>query len=54
MLFRAEATGCKTFESFLSEEDGTSTIEFVILLPLFTMLLLLVTDASLSSCVIPA
>lgn len=32
---------------FLTEEDGTSTIEFVILLPLFTVLILLVTDASL-------
>ena len=47
MIGRAEVIGRKTFESFLSEEDGTSTIEFVVLLPLFTMLLLLVTDASL-------
>jgi Flp pilus assembly protein TadG len=32
---------------FLVEEHGTATLEFVILFPLFTMLLLLVVDASL-------
>lgn len=35
------------FQRFLIEEDGTATLEFVILVPLFTMLLLLVVDASL-------
>ena len=37
----------KSVRSFLSEEKGTSTIEFVVLLPLFTMILLLVADASM-------
>lgn len=37
----------QAMRQFLSQEDGTSTVEFVILLPLFTMLLLVVTDASL-------
>ncbi len=37
----------KTFRSFLREDDGTTTVEFVILLPLFTTVLLLAVDASL-------
>mgnify|MGYP001766367550 CR=1 FL=1 len=37
----------KTFKSFLSEEDGTATIEFVLMLPLFSVLVLLLADASL-------
>jgi Flp pilus assembly protein TadG len=35
------------FQRFLVDEGGTATVEFVILVPLFTMLLLLVVDASL-------
>lgn len=33
--------------SFLTDDSGTATLEFVILVPLFTMLLLVVVDASL-------
>lgn len=32
---------------FLNEENGTSTIEFMLMVPLFAVLILLVTDASL-------
>jgi Flp pilus assembly protein TadG len=33
--------------SFMNDTGGTATVEFVILFPLFTMLLLLVVDASM-------
>jgi Flp pilus assembly protein TadG len=47
MLSRFRQPSRKTLHCFLIEENGTSTIEFVILVPLFTVLLLLATDASL-------
>jgi Flp pilus assembly protein TadG len=34
-------------KEFVTSDDGTSTIEFVLMLPLFIMFLMLVTDASL-------
>ena len=37
----------RNIRSFLTSTDGTATIEFVILFPLFTTLLLLVVDASM-------
>ena len=37
----------KTFHCFLTDDNGTSTVEFVLMLPLFTMLLVLLADASL-------
>ena len=37
----------KALRSFLAKEDGTSTIEFVVMLPLFSVLLLVLADASL-------
>ena len=43
----ARIQGRKCLKCFLSEEDGTSTVEFVILLPLFLLILLLVADASM-------
>jgi Flp pilus assembly protein TadG len=36
----------RRIQGFLAEEDGTSTIEFVLMLPLFTLILLLLADAS--------
>jgi Flp pilus assembly protein TadG len=35
------------FQSFLDDERGTATIEFVFMVPLFVTLVLLITDASL-------
>ena len=35
------------FQDFLDDECGTATIEFVFMVPLFTTLVLLITDASL-------
>lgn len=35
------------FQCFLDDERGTATIEFVFMVPLFTTLVLLITDASL-------
>lgn len=37
----------RNLPSFLKDSDGTATVEFVILFPLFTTLLLLVVDASM-------
>ncbi|MES2549051.1 MAG: TadE/TadG family type IV pilus assembly protein [Pseudomonadota bacterium] len=37
----------RSLRSFLQDADGTATVEFVILFPLFTTLLLLVVDASM-------
>jgi Flp pilus assembly protein TadG len=37
----------RSIQSFLTDTDGTATIEFVILFPLFTTLLLLTVDASM-------
>lgn len=37
----------RSFQSFLIDTDGTATVEFVILFPLFTTVLLLVVDASM-------
>ncbi len=47
MVVAGRPLGDKSFTRFLVEENGTATVEFVILLPLFTMILLLVADASM-------
>lgn len=47
MVGIAPRPGRKSFKTFLSDDGGSSTVEFVILVPLFTMVLLLVADASL-------
>lgn len=39
--------GRRSFNCFLKDDNGTATVEFVLMVPLFTMFLLLVTDASL-------
>jgi Flp pilus assembly protein TadG len=37
----------KNFFEFLADEEGSATIEFVLMVPLFTLILLLLVDASL-------
>jgi Flp pilus assembly protein TadG len=39
--------GHRNLRFFIEDSEGTATLEFVILVPLFTMLLLVVVDASL-------
>ena len=47
MSERPHLSDLKTIRDFLADEDGTATIEFVLMLPLFTLILLLLADASL-------
>jgi Flp pilus assembly protein TadG len=47
MSGQVNSPGHRSFRSFLIDEKGSATVEFVLLFPLFSMVLLLLADASL-------
>jgi Flp pilus assembly protein TadG len=47
MCTQVHFPGHRTIRSFLIDERGSATVEFVLLFPLFSMVLLLLADASL-------
>ena len=47
MKLRWHARGDRSVRCFLNDDRGSPTVEFVLMVPLFVMFLLLVTDASL-------
>jgi Flp pilus assembly protein TadG len=47
MVGQAHFPGHEAIREFLKSENGTATIEFVFMVPLFAMVLLLLADASL-------
>ncbi|MFP5511394.1 MAG: TadE/TadG family type IV pilus assembly protein [Alphaproteobacteria bacterium] len=47
MKLRVHQDGGRSIRCFLQDDRGSATVEFVLMVPLFVMFLLLVTDASL-------